>query len=116
MLTKPNDYSKKGLEKICCYASENFKNQNWTSLDMEVQGVINTINNFRLYLNKKFTLRTDCKNIVKYMNNQNNKRHNSKRWLKFQNAIQGMGYTIKFEHITGKSNILADILSRKFAG
>lgn len=41
---------------------------------MEIQGVINAINNFRLYLNKNFTLRTDCENIVKYINNQNSKR------------------------------------------
>lgn len=36
--------------------------------------------------------------------------------MNFQNAIQGMGYEVKFEHIKGKDNILVDILSRKITG
>ena len=42
----------------------------------------------------------------------NNKRSSKRRWLNFTDRIIGKGFTIDFEHIKGKENILADMLSR----
>jgi len=37
---------------------------------------------------------------------------NRTRWVNLQNIIQGHGYNINFEHIKGKNNGIADMLSR----
>lgn len=52
LITKPTKYADKSEEKICAYASGNFRQSNWSSLDMEIQGVIYALNKFKLYLNK----------------------------------------------------------------
>ena len=42
----------------------------------------------------------------------NNKRSSKRRWLNFTDRIIGKGFNVIFEHIRGKENKLADILSR----
>ena len=77
------------------------------------------LNSFHLYIqNNEFTIRTDCKNIIEFYNKvqkKNFEKRNSfisKRWLSFLEVISGRGYKARFEHIVGKDNTLADILSR----
>ena len=68
--------------------------------------------------NDTFTIRTDCNNIIEFykkVQKKNFEKKNSfisKRWIYFLEVITGRGYNAKFEHIVGKDNTLADILSR----
>jgi ribonuclease HI len=113
LLSKPNKYSSKDDEKICSYASGNFKTStNWTSLDFEIQALLNALEKFKIFLHSEFTVRTDCEAIVKFIKNDQSKKMNRTRWVNLQNVIQGSGYTINFEHIKGKNNGIADMLSR----
>ena len=43
----------------------------------------------------------------------NEKKHSTKRWINFANTIKGNGYKVKFEHVKGIDNMLADFLSRE---
>ena len=62
------------------YSSSKYKEKGQlSSLDFEILGVINVINSFKLFLNKSFTLRTDCEAIVKFYGKMNNKKHSTKR-------------------------------------
>ena len=114
LLCKTNKYLPKNSEKICAYTSGNFNKTglNWTSLDYEIQALINALEKFKLFLNKEFTVRTDCEAIVKFIKNDQSKKVNRTRWINLQNIIQGSGYIINFEHIKGNNNTIADILSR----
>ena len=114
LLCKPDKYSPKDTEKICSYASGNFNKigMNWTSLDFEIQALINALEKFKIFLHKEFTARTDCEAIVRFIKNDQSKKVNRTRWINLQNIIQGCGYKINFEHIKGKNNGLADMLSR----
>uniref|UniRef100_A0A251RXY7 Putative enzymatic polyprotein n=1 Tax=Helianthus annuus TaxID=4232 RepID=A0A251RXY7_HELAN len=113
LLCKPSKYSPKQEEKICAYASGNFQNKtSWTSIDFEIQALIYALEKFKLFLHKEFTVRTDCEAIVKFIKNDQSKKINRTRWVNLQNIIQGSGYQINFEHIKGKNNGIADILSR----
>ncbi|KDO38703.1 hypothetical protein CISIN_1g038308mg, partial [Citrus sinensis] len=58
-----------------------------TSLDYEILGVINALNNFRLFLNPPFTIRKDYEAIVGFYNKTNEKKLSSTRWLNFVNTI-----------------------------
>ena len=114
LLSKPTEYSAKSTEKICRYASGKYKEKgNLASIDCEILGVINAINSFRLWLFKPFTVRTDCEAIVKFHKLLNEKKISNRRWLNFVDTITGNGYIVKFEHIKGKENTLADYLSRE---
>ena len=77
---KPSQYSKNSTERIYRYSSSKYKEKGQlSSLDFEILGVINAINSFKLFLNKSFTLRTDCEAIVKFYGKMNNKKHSTKR-------------------------------------
>jgi len=113
LLCKPNKYSLKNNEKLCSYASGNFQNKsNWSSIDFEIQAFIYALEKFKIFLNNEFTVRTDCEAIVRFLKNDQSKKVNRTRWVNLQNTIQGNGYNINFEHIKGKNNGIADMLSR----
>ena len=118
---KKNKYEDTNEELICRYASGKYhtKPQVYTtSTDYEVNAIIHSMDSFKLFLihKKEITIRTDCEAIVAYGTHQiNSDRKPHKRWLKFQEYIYHNGIYINFEHIKGKNNVAADILSR-FAG
>ena len=110
---KPNKYSNKNEEKICAYQSGKYKEKgNMSSIDAEILAVIYGLNSFRLHiLNKpEILVRTDCEAIVKFYQKINDKNSSRRRWLNFLDTISI--YNLKFEHIKGKDNNLADQLSR----
>lgn len=93
---KPSQYSKNSTERIYRYSSSKYKEKGQlSSLDFEILGVINAINSFKLFLNKSFTLRTDCEAIVKFYGKMNNKKHSTKRQINFVDTIEGNCYKIK---------------------
>ena len=77
------------------------------------------MNTFHIYiLNESFTIITDCNNIVEFykkVQKKNFEKKNSfisKRWISFLETLTGRGYKAELEHISGKDNTIADILSR----
>ncbi|PKU67579.1 hypothetical protein MA16_Dca018882 [Dendrobium catenatum] len=65
------------------------------------------------YLDKpEINLRTDCQAIIAFYNKSTEHKPSRVRWLSFTDYINGLGITVRFEHIEGKNNILADNLSR----
>ena len=110
---RTNKYSNKKDERICAYQSGKYKEQgNMSSIDAEILVVIYGLNSFKIYiLNKPEVLvRTDCEAIVKFHEKISEKNSSKRRWLNFIDATSI--YSIKFEHIKGKENTLADKLSR----
>lgn len=57
-------------------------------------------------------IRTDSQAIVAFYKKISDHKPSRVRWLTFTDYITGTGLDIKFEHIDGKDNILADTLSR----
>ena len=117
LLQRPSEESSKSQEEICRYCSGIFSKtqQNLPSTDLEILGVINSIDKFQLYLNKEFLIRIDCKNIVEHFNKAKNSKAASKRWIAFIDNITGKWFYPKFEHITEKYDYLADIFSKLIA-
>ena len=76
---------------------------NQTSLDYEIQALINALEKFKIFLHKEFIVRTDCEAIVRSIKNDQSKKVNRTRWVNLQNIIQGCGYKINFERIKGKT-------------
>lgn len=112
---KPHKYSPKIEEQICRYSSGKYKEKNLTSsIDYELLAVIYSLDSFRLFLlrKKEILVRTDCEAIVKFYENKNCNSISQRRWLTFENRIINSTYNIKFEHIKGLDNRLADKLSR----
>ena len=69
---KPNKYSPKNEEQICRYNSGQYRERGLTSsIDQEILGVNYALDSFRLFLlnKKEILVRTDCKAIVKFFNN-----------------------------------------------
>ncbi|KAG6510391.1 hypothetical protein ZIOFF_028401 [Zingiber officinale] len=65
------------------------------------------------YLDKEeITLRTDCNAIIKFFNKTAQNKPSRVRWISFIDYVTGTGVNIKFEHIEGTNNQLADALSR----
>ena len=85
---------------------------NWTSIDYEIQALINSLEKFKIFLHIEFTARTDCEAIVRFIKNDQSKKINRTQWINLQNTIQGSGYKINFEHIKRQNNGIADMLSR----
>lgn len=85
-----------------------------SSVDQEILAVNYALDSFRLYLldKEEFTVRADCEAIVKFINNKDSKKISNRRWLNLQDRILNEAYKIKFEHIKGSDNRIADILSR----
>ena len=104
ILCKSDKYNPKDTKKICSYASGslNKTGMNWTSIDYEIQALINALEKFKIFLHKEFTVRTDCEAIVRFIKNDQSKKINRTRWINLQNTIQGSGYKINFEHIKEK--------------
>nr|AEV42076.1 putative polyprotein [Pineapple bacilliform CO virus] len=100
-------------EKVCAYASGRFQPIKST-IDAEIQAVINSLDKFKIYyLNQKeLVVRTDCQAIVSFYEKMANNKPSRVRWLTFSDFITGIGAPVKFEHIDGKDNLLADTLSR----
>ena len=118
LLCKKDKYLPKNKEEICQYASGKYKEKgNLSSIDAELLAIIYAINKFELFLTGKpgFTVRTDCEAIVKFHSQlQEKKSISRRRWLNFADVVNQKGYTnkIKFEHIKGEDNKIADLLSR----
>ncbi|ADN88182.1 polyprotein [Pineapple bacilliform CO virus] len=100
-------------EKVCAYASGRFQPIKST-IDAEIQAVINSLDKFKIYyLNQKeLVVRTDCQAIVSFYEKMANNKPSRVRWLTFSDFITGIGVPVKFEHIDGEDNLLADTLSR----
>ena len=114
---KPNKFSEKRLERICGYNSGKYKEKrNISSIDAELLAINYALDSFELFIisKKEITLRTDCEAIVSFYNKMNgdSKRSSRRRWLNFLDRINNTGLTINIEHIKGKGNKAADILSR----
>lgn len=43
----------------------------------------------------------------------NEKKHSTKKWIKFVDIIEENGYKVKFENVKGTNNMFADYLSRE---
>nr|UYZ57240.1 polyprotein [Banana streak OL virus] len=100
-------------EKICAYASGKFTPIKST-IDAEIQAVINSLDKFKIYYldKKELIIRTDSQAIVSFYKKSSDHKPSRVRWLAFTDYITGTGLEIKFEHIDGKDNVLADTLSR----
>ena len=85
-----------------------------SSIDLEILVINYALDNFGLFfINiKEILVRTDCEAIVKFFNNESNKRINQRRWLAFKDRIINTNYKIVFKHIKRTDNSLAGKLSR----
>ncbi|ANN87818.1 polyprotein [Canna yellow mottle associated virus] len=103
----------KSAEKICAYASGKFPAIKST-IDAEIQAVINSLDKFKIYYldKKEILIRTDCQAIVAFYAKTSQNKPSRVRWLTFSDYITGLGMIVKFEHIDGKDNTIADTLSR----
>ncbi|AEC49877.1 polyprotein [Banana streak UI virus] len=103
----------RSTEQVCRYASGKF-NKPKSTIEAEIFGVLNSLEKFRLYYIDKaeITVRTDSSAIEKFYNKSTEHKPSEIRWIKFMDFISGAGPEIKFEHIKGKDNTLADLLSR----
>ncbi|KAG7997197.1 hypothetical protein I3843_01G200200 [Carya illinoinensis] len=103
----------KGKEKVCAYASGKFPNPKST-IDAEIYAVMETMESLKIYYldQKEITIRTDCQAIISFHDKQSHKKPSRVRWMLFCDYITGTGICVKFEHIKGEDNQLADQLSR----
>nr|AFO11492.1 polyprotein [Sugarcane bacilliform virus] len=110
---KKNKNDPRSTEQICRYASGKFDKPKGTC-DAEIYGVMNGLEKMRLfYLDKReITVRTDSTAIERFYNKSAEHKPSEIRWIKFMDYITGAGPTIVIEHIKGKHNGLADLLSR----
>lgn len=100
-------------EKICAYASGKFSPIKST-IDAEIQAVLNSLDKFKIYYldKRELIIRTDSQAIVSFYKKSSDHKPSRVRWLAFTDYITGTGLEVKFEHIDGKDNVLADTLSR----
>ncbi|AAY99427.1 polyprotein [Banana streak virus Acuminata Yunnan] len=100
-------------EKVCAYASGRYHPIKST-IDAEVHAVINSLEKFKIYYldKKELIIRTDSQAIVAFYKKQADHKPSRTRWLMLIDYITGLGINVKFEHIDGKENVLADTLSR----
>ncbi|KAG0434987.1 Retrovirus-related Pol polyprotein from transposon 17.6 [Dictyocoela muelleri] len=99
-------YQKHGVLE---YYSHKFNDTeiNYSIVEKEVFAIVKTIKRFRtILLNCTIKLRTDNRNAL--FKAKKNSRIN--RWKESLNE-----YNIEIEHISGKNNIIADLISRKFS-
>ncbi|XP_042451187.1 uncharacterized protein LOC122036038 [Zingiber officinale] len=110
---KPSKYDSRKVEKVCAYASGKFPVIKST-IDAEIYACMEALTAMKIhYLDRKeITLRTDCHAIIKFFNKTVNNKPSRVRWITFIDYITGTGVDIKFEHIEGINNELADALSR----
>lgn len=68
------------------------------------------------YMDKReVTLQTDCQAIINLYDKISHHKSSRVRWANFVDFITGTGVEIKFKHIDGKHNVLADSLCAWFA-
>ncbi|KAG6484652.1 hypothetical protein ZIOFF_053173 [Zingiber officinale] len=110
---KEKQYDPRNTEKICAYASGKFSTVKST-IDAEIYACMEALTAMKIhYLDRKeITLRTECHAIIKFFNKSVNNKPSRVRWINFTDYITGTGVDIKFEHISGANNELADALSR----
>nr|AYR16591.1 ORF3 [Taro bacilliform CH virus] len=110
---KPQRCDGKTKEKICAYASGKF-NPPKSTIDAEIHAVLNSLNSFKIYYldKKELLIRTDCQAIISFFNKSAQNKPSRVRWVSFTDFITGTGLEIRFQHIDGKDNALADALSR----
>uniref|UniRef100_A0A8F8XBN9 RNA-directed DNA polymerase n=1 Tax=Rubus yellow net virus TaxID=198310 RepID=A0A8F8XBN9_9VIRU len=110
---KPMKADSASKEEICAYASGKFPTVKST-IDAEIFAVMESLEKFKIfYMNKdEVTIRTDCQAIITFYEKLNAKKPSRVRWLAFCDYITNSGVRMKFEHIKGKDNQLADNLSR----
>nr|AJW68048.1 ORF3 [Sugarcane bacilliform virus] len=103
----------RNTEMICRYSSGKFDKPKGTC-DAEIYGVMNGLEKMRLfYLDKReTTVRTDSAAIERFYNKSAEHKPSEIRWIRFMDYITGAGPVIVIEHIKGKHNGLADLLSR----
>nr|QEG78874.1 polyprotein [Bougainvillea chlorotic vein banding virus] len=103
----------RNTEKVCAYASGKFPVVK-SSIDAEIHAAMFTLEKLKIYYldKEEITLRTDCQAIISYYNKSNSNKPSRARWIAFTDYITNTGTTIRFEHIEGKLNVLADALSR----
>ncbi|KAG6510097.1 hypothetical protein ZIOFF_028105 [Zingiber officinale] len=110
---KQAKYDPKKTEKICAYASGKFSIIK-SIIDAEIHACMEALSAMKIhYLDKKeITLRTDYHAIIKFFNKSVSNKPSRVRWITFTDYITGTGVDIKYEHIEGVNNELADALSR----
>ncbi|ABS76283.1 polyprotein [Bougainvillea chlorotic vein banding virus] len=108
---KKND--PRSSERVCDYASGKFPVVK-SSIDAEIHAAMFTLEKLKIYYldKEEIILRTDCQAIISYYNKSNSNKPSRARWIAFTDYITNTGTNIKFEHIEGKLNVLADALSR----
>jgi transposase InsO family protein len=80
------------------------------SYDLELIAITKALQHFRLYLQgRKFTIRTDHKNLTS-KNLTASKTMNLARLRRIIDQLQN--YDFEIEHVAGKENVIADMLSR----
>lgn len=115
LIKKPHKYSPASEEKICRYSSGSYKEKgNISSIDAELLAVIYALDSFELFIisKKEFTIRTDCEVIDKFYKNKESKKSSQRRWLNFTEKLSSRGFKPEIEHVKGKGNSIADVLSR----
>ena len=110
---KKQKYDPRNTEKICAYASGRY-NPIKSTIDAEMHAVMKTLEALKIYFldKREIIIRTDCQAIISFFNKSSQNKPSRVRWMAFVDYITGSGVEIKFEHIEGESNILADSLSR----
>ncbi|KAB5524881.1 hypothetical protein DKX38_022630 [Salix brachista] len=109
---RPGKGSSKSEERVCAYVSGKFVVPKST-IDAEIFAIMETLDKLKIYYMDKeeITIRTDCQAIVSFHDKQSQNKPSRVRWVKFV-TITGTGINIRFEHIKGTNNQLADKLSR----
>ncbi|CEJ16363.2 polyprotein [Mulberry badnavirus 1] len=110
---KTGESDPRTTERVCAFASGTFSPIKST-IDAEIHAVMNSLVKFKLYYigRQKITIRTDCQAIISFVNKSANSKPSRVRWISFTDFITGCGSEVRFEHIEGKENQLADHLSR----
>ncbi|XP_042468105.1 uncharacterized protein LOC122051185 isoform X2 [Zingiber officinale] len=110
---KQAKFDPKKPEKFYAYASGKFSIIKST-IDAEIHACMEALSAMKIhYLDKQvITLRTDCHAIIKFFNKSVSNKPSRVRWIAFTDYITSTGVDIKFEHIEGINNELADALSR----
>ncbi|KAG6499370.1 hypothetical protein ZIOFF_039136 [Zingiber officinale] len=110
---KEKQYDPRNTKKFCAYASGKFSTVKST-IDAEIHACMEALTTMKIhYLDRtEITLRTDCHAIIKFFNKSVNNKPSRVRWINFTDYITGTCVDIKFEHISGTSNELANALSR----
>lgn len=99
-----------GKEHVIAFGGRSLSpcERKWSTSEQEMLAVIEGIRSYRIYLSdKKFTIYTDHK-ALKYVMDQKRSTGRLARW-----AMEIQGYQFEIIHKPGKSNQVADALSRR---